>query len=523
MSNNDYQKVGVDFRLKTLEKRIKDFLEDYRQNLAILGRDREEIKCILENYFYWEKNDNFIHICIDASFIESKDFLKNVTYSILASFLSLQSSLDNLINEAQTFLPSTINLIKENLKKSKVNFIDILEVINKFINESNRRCILIIEEFDDLKEVFKDYCQDFAKFIILQKKCMLILTSSKIKKAKRILGAELNLLFGNFEVVYLDQIPLLDNYLYFMNLLHPVNPNLSLVAFFINIISTATYYQRLIAEAINNIYNGNEEETIINVIEQTLYNRNSVLFQKFINKLNILKEKYKDYRTLIKILFLMSEGYIRKNDIAFFSRLEKNELNLKLQHLSEEGYLENLGNIFKISDSLFSFWLSNIFNLYFFPYLIDKKERYKIFRKRLKEEIEIFREDFYKGKAQRILELFSSFKNDTIVIGNSRRNLPLLNNIKIIPYPEKRFNLLIGEGTKIVFAGIKEDETEDTDILEFISQTGPLKTKNLRRIFISLGKLNPSVRLIAKEGRICLWDLNEVNNLLRIYNKPVLI
>ena len=505
-------------------KRINSFLEGYRQNIAILAKDSEEISYFLDSCLSTLSSRDVIYILEDLSYINAEVFFRNTSYTILNQFLSQDLSLDKLLSLCTEVLPQTAEYIKDTLKKKAVNFIDILELVNKFINESGTQCVLVVKEFTNLRNLFHSYHQDFSKFIILQKKCMVILASSAVEEAKEILGTDLHLLFGNFELISLDTFPLVDAYLGLANLLKPLSPTPHFLGFFINMLQSNSLYYELLAKEIKSLYQAdNEDKSIIITVEKTLYNMNSSLYRKFINKVDILKAKYKDYQTLITLLLLVAQGYIRKTDLMFFLGVNKQNLTSKLERLLEMEYLQNVGNIYKVNDSLFSFWLDHIFRFYINCKILDTNRRAMLFLAKMREEVEMFKENFYKEKVQRIRELFASFKDDTLVIEDNRVRFPRLNKVNIISYPENRFNILVGEGDEILFAAVKEEETNDADILKFETITDSIKIKNLKKIFISLGELNSSAKLIAKESRIQLWDINQINSLLSIYRKPILV
>ncbi len=509
--------------ITTVEKRIKGFLDGYRQNIAILGKSKEQIKYIFENFIYEEKNRSLIYINVDISYIDAKDIFKNVSRSILNQYLNTQDSLDGLINTAAGVLPTTTDYIKIILKRKRLSFMDILELINKFITETNKKCIFAIEEFPELQDIFDKYHQDFSKFIMLQKKCMIILKSSSIREAKKALDSGLNLLFGNFETVLLGESSTIDNYLFFSSLLKPLRHDPCFIAFFINILSSNIEYYEVITKKIKELHSDSDKQILVKSIESLLYEKSSVIFQKFINRIELIKGKYpRDSRGLIKLLLFISEGYIRKGDIVSFSGLEKKRINSKLQRLLDTEYVENSGNLYRITDSLFSFWLSHVFKFYL-SCPLDKKKRDNLFRKNMEEQISLFKEDFYKEKMQRILELFSAFKGDTIVIKKNRIKLPSLTRIKMVSYSEKKLNIIVGEGDEMLFAAVKENDTDETDISNFDNITKSIKTKNLRKIFISLGKLETQAELVAKENKVSLWDSNEINRILKIYNKPIML
>jgi hypothetical protein len=120
------------------------------------------------------------------------------------------------------------------------------------------------------------------------------------------------------------------------------------------------------------------------------------------------------------------------------------------------------------------------------------------------------------------MELISSFKDDILKLGKDKYRLPTIDKSRLISYPEKKMHLLIGEGKEIIFAAIKEDGIEDNDVFDFIEKGSSIKGKNVRKILISLDTFTSTARLAAKNNRIIAWDLNEINGLFRVYNKPVI-
>ncbi|MCD6583355.1 MAG: hypothetical protein J7K71_01545, partial [Candidatus Omnitrophica bacterium] len=119
--------------IELTKKRITSFLEGYRQNIALLGKNKEEVAFLLENFILNSKHSDTILLKINGSYLEGKDIFKSVAYDVLSQYLDFHSHLDKLIIESSNSLPLTVNYIKEILKKSNLFFLDILELINKFI------------------------------------------------------------------------------------------------------------------------------------------------------------------------------------------------------------------------------------------------------------------------------------------------------------------------------------------------------------------------------------------------------
>jgi hypothetical protein len=350
---------------------------------------------------------------------------------------------------------------------------------------------------------------------------MIILAASDARGAQKVLSGELNLLFANFETIPLNRNNYLENYLYLKRLISPISPSPFFLSFFIKILGSSMAYYDFMAQAIKYKYSAEDEDgSLINITQTTLYLAQTYFFQKFIKKIDLLKANLKDFIPALKLLFALSDGYLRRDELNSLEIYDSKELNSRLQKIGDLNYIENLGNIYKLKDPLFSFWLANIFKLYFLSPVSDPQRRELLCRKRLEEAVGLFREQFFTDKVKKVLQLFSSFRNDHLLIGKNKYRLPTIRNTKTISYPKENFHIVIGEGPEIVFAGIKEKNVDDNDVLDFIEKGRSVKGKRVKKIFISLDRLPSTARLIAKNNKLIVWDVNEVNSLLNIYNKP---
>ena len=510
-------------KISLLDKRIEGFLQGYRQNVVLIGDDGEEISYLLENYLRLNKSKETVYVHATTSYVSKMEFLKSTIFSLLSELISEGDGLDDLINKLNPELSITTNFIRDILKKDMFSFLDVLEIINKFINESGRKCVFILEEFLGLEKLFPFCFKDFSSFIMLQKDCMLLLTSSSPKNAQKTLSTELNLLFGNFEKVSLAENTFADNYVYFKHCLEKVSASSFFLSFFVNIIGSNIIYYDLIGKlAKENYCQDDEEKSIVAILENALYAKETYFFQKFIKKIEWLCEYSKDSYSLIKILTSLSDGYMRKKELASLEICPLGDLGSKLIKLSDLNYIENLGNIYKIKDSLFSFWLTSVFKFYFSPPFLDPQKRRPLWERKIREEIILHKDDFVKDGTKKILELISSFGDDTLKIGKSTYKLPLIEKTRIISYPKRDFHLLVGEGKEIVFIGIKEKLSEDSDIFEFIEKGAGIKGRKVKKIFISLDRLSPAAKLTAKNHKVIIWDVNEINKLMEVYNKSAI-
>jgi len=510
-------------KLSLLDKRIKAFLQGYRQNIALIGHDREEIAFLLDTYLENNKSPELIYLHTTTAYAGKKDFAKSLVKSLLENFNASLANIDALINQTEPKLPITTGLIKELLRKNTFTLQDILDIVNKFIIESNKRCVLIVEEFIDLKTIFPNCLKDFSKFIILQRGCMIILATSRQRETQKILASELNLLFGDFEKIFLNEKNFTDSYLHLKKCLDPMPATPFLISFLVNILGDNVIYHRLICEILKKNYGCDcEDDMLVATLTETLYRDTTYFFQKFLKNIDIIAEKLKDRDAGLKILLAITDGYIRKKDLSSLNICNNKELAGKLSKLVDSNYVLNYGEVYGANDPLFGFWLANIFKLHFAPAELNRSSRKTAWEQRIRQEISAARQDFYKDKINQVFDLIGSFKDDSLKIGKDRYRLPLIDHKKIVSDKDKGTHIVIGDGQEIVVLGIKENTVEDNDITEFMEKGSNIKGKKVKKIFISLDKFSHSAKLIAKENHFITWDIDDVNNLMKAYNRPII-
>lgn len=507
-----------------LDKRFQSFSQDYRQNIVILGDDKEEISYRLNNYLKKENNFTLCFIHTTTLYVDQKGFIQSVILSLLSNYLNKEANFDLLINFANNKLPLTITHIQTISRKPHLTLLDALEIINIFIQETQQKCVLIIEEFTKLKQLFPNCYQEFSQFLILQRNCMVILTSCLIEDTIKILKDELNLLFGNFEKIHLNDIDFATIYKYMKSTFRKITPSHFFFSFFAKIFGTNISYYDMLKEKTLHYYSLHDEiSSIVTLLETIFYNQNTYLYQKFYTRINLLENTQKDTHLMIKLLLAISSGYLRKKELNSLQIYKSNkELTPKIQKLIELGYLINLGDLYRVKDPLFSFWLNTTFRLSFSPAIINPQKHKQMWQKKVIEELQLFAEDLRKDNFQKITELITTFKGDTLKQGKIKYKLPFIEKTKIISYPEKDIFFLIGEGEEIIFAAIKEKQINDSDIFDFVEKSSNLKGKKVKKVFISFTDCPSITKLVGKNHKLTIWDANEINYLLNIYNKAML-
>ena len=513
MKPNDLNQI----KLTILDKRIDSFINGYRQNVAIFAHDEEEVSHLLDAYLGGKTipSTKIVRTC--AAHTDRKMFFKHVIYSLLGDLPC--ADLDGLINTAAGTLPKTIATIKQALQKASIDFLDLTETINTFITESNLRCLWVIEQFHEMQELFPCCFEDFAKFIILQRQCMVTLATSSEKASAKIISTELNLLFGNFEKIDLSDGLFTENCHHIKGRLAPIVPSDFMTTFLEDILDGNTlYYQHVLANFSHNTQK-TEESLLLDNINKTLYNKQTYLHQKFLRNIAVINETHKIPQATLRILSAICEGYLRKQELASLNICDNRSLEGRLIKLCEQGYIINNGTIYKVRDRLFGFWAANIFKYYL--NICDDRVRLKAYTDNMKNYISAYALGTRKNGVAVMLDLLQSFKNDTISLGKDNYRLCAMAKTKIVS-DDAETKIMVGEGKEIIFMGVKEGPAQDSDIFSFAEKSDRIKGKGIKKVFVSFGNMSDTVRLAAKNHKLISWDINEVNQLLKIYNKPLL-
>lgn len=508
-------------KLSIVDKRIQSFANGYRQNIALFANDNEELTYLLETYFSNNPAISMPVIHVSTRHAGAKRFFKNIAISILTSQVNTPLSIDALISQAGDILPNTTTLIKGALAAEEITFTMVLDVVNGFIEESKKPLIFVINEFQGLKRIFGSCLEDFSKFIILQRGCMVVVSSSQQADAEKILSGELNLLFGNFERIYCNENSFISRYNQVYRALER-SPEPSLVAsFIVNIIDDNTlYYKHILENAVAHSSLFAADDIIMATIENTLYSPQTYLHQKFLSAINQIENSHKQYGAAVQILSAISKGYIRKQEITSLKLAESKTIDARLNKFCEDGMIVNHGNIYQINDRLFSFWLANIFS--FHTSYTNSLQRKILWQQHMRAEIALFKTQISKSKLERLRYLAALFRDDSFTLGNESYKLPALTRTTLTSYPEENMHLMIGEGREIMVMGIKERDAKDSDVFSFAEKGSNIKGKGVKKLFVSLGAMPDTAKLAAKNHRFQALGINELNQVMKLYNQPIL-
>lgn len=519
---------------RVLEKRVNSFLEGYRQNIAILGPNLSGKTYLMEQILKTiSLKTDALPLYIDLEYVNFSEFFKVIFTSLLFYYLKKKKEhaiydLDMLILETQDTIPKTVEKIKDSLNllytKEKVNFELITSTITEFINETNIKILFILDNFTAFKYFSKKIVSEFAKFIITQKDIMFIFLSKEIKKAEELLSQELNLLFGNFEKIYMENLSYKEAVSY-LEVRLPEKLSVSLRKFLIELTEGFPFYLDAIIHDLQNLQDKVIDfELLRDVLTNLLISPESSLYQAFNNKISLIKSSYKDNFLINPLLISIASGYTRKKDLASILKVDYKNLAHRLSKLLETQIINKSGSFYYIPDKLFSFWTLSVFKNSVNAPLIFYEDKKEFIKNKLNEKFDEFNQATIKEDLQRFVELVYLFKDDTVKIGKKSISLPQIKRLKIVSAHNKDMKFIIGEAKQYyLILAFKEKMPQDTDILEFSNRCSYFRHKQPKKIFITLDKADVTTKVLAKEKRLFFWEGDDVNHLLRLYNKPLII
>lgn len=516
------------YNLEVLNKRISNFAFGYRQNITVLYPEREYTELFKEYLISISTKINLPVVYLSFLYADKTIVLKNVIFSILNSLNNKKIlSLDDLIREREPKLPHTVALIKDMLRLERaVSLKDILNIINSFCEEAQTKCIVVIEEFTNISRVFNNYLEDIINFIMFKTNCLVIMISSDLNKAENLLSTDFNLLFGNFEKIYWGGLTYYEGYLYLKNIFKELSieckDNIT-IPFLVNLLETNPLYYINITNHLRDTLNMKEEDIYKNILVSSLLDENSYFYQKFISRVDNFYKKFKNFHLISRIIMSISDGYIRKNEILSLNLDAHNIVNQRLTDLCEEEVIEKNGSLYRIKDTLFTFWLKyQYFPTYVYPGL-SRKDKLEYFLTNVDKFLSSFKIEYSKDIVNRTFELANSFKNDYLYINDAKVNLPSVRYAKTMYDMDYNMHYIVGEGNKILFIGIKNALVEDDDIVHFLEKTSLIKNKHIKNIFIAPNRISRIAKVIAKEHKLVVYESEDLNYLFRIYNRPIFI
>lgn len=529
MTKNKF--FGRKNHLDLLDKRINGFIQGYRQNIAIIGDElvgkTSLISCLL-NKFY---DNRIITIYLEVRHETLESFANRFAGVMLYNFLGnsaipLKEDIDFLLLKAQNFIPKTCDKIRQILtllKRRKKNaiFTELLTLCDIINQETGKFCLVIFDEFHNLERLNGiNLYKEWPKLLISQKTTMYIIASSMSSKTKTILSKNLSLLFGNFELINVEPFDIKTSAEYLEDKLHGLQIKNTVKDFIVHFTGGYPFY----LEVISDEFNKTEGASLIDILENLLFNSSGILNQKFLSYIKRFLDSANtsDY---VSILYLIASGRNKIKDIAQISHKPQKEIMARLNRLIELDVITRSADFLKINDRVFGFWLKFVYQEKLHSLTFDAANQQKEFRGKINTMIEEFLAHMQKPLTERMAELLRLFEDEVMQLDRSKIRLNHLREIKPLEFSAKRLKYgLIGRSTTSLWIlAFKQELLTEDDITEFEKECKKYRHKVQRKVIITLGDIDINTRLRAMEKKILAWDINTVNKIFDFYSKPWVI
>lgn len=527
--------------LDALQKRVDNFQEGYRHNVALLGNEYMGKTTVLKTFIVAARLKPIICVYVEIIPCEFTLFLRKTAASLLFGLLenqqlvSSRETLENIAMRLKDKYPQTQTLITPFLdrigrEKPEVLFKDLFAVIETAVNESQKKCVIVFDEFQNLRHLgAKNICQEFGKKIMFLKNVLFVVASSAKKEAQDILACDLSLLFGNFETLELLPLSPAASGAFIRDHFQDTVVGDDLLRFLTHFAGGQPFYLKNICEEAVRECNiaGTPQvnkELLIGAINRLLFEDSGPLYHKFSCALMQLSQA-RNKNDFASVLESVAVGKNRLKDLSSHLRRPQKELTQRLNRLIEAGLLSKNGSFYLFCDRLMSFWLKFVYFEKRHSLTPDLAEQRAHFRKNLENEIESFIAASHKSLSSRILDLFNLFEGDCVHFDRKKFRLLSFKELRVVHFEDKELSLGIFGKTQqdLWLAAIKGDDIREHDVRVFDQWANKYKEKSVQKIMIGLGDFERNARLLAKESRIATWDISHVNCLLDMYGKPRII
>jgi len=519
-----------------LEKRLDGLKSGYRQNVAITGHRLTGKSSILNQLLFTFRDDGILPVYIEVTNEPFRQFAVKFIGTLLYNFLrhggkEAKDDLEYLIKGCEKDIPETVSSVKNVLKEIQANsndsaYAELLSLSSLLKNESGKRCVVILDEFHNLSALgIKDPFRGFGKKIMTQKDTMYIVASSEVTSIKKILSEKLALLFGNFEKITLGGFDYETSRAFLRKKLSTVKIADDLLDFLTAFADGHPFYLDVLSSKINEVM-GNLHfrvvgvTTVVKAMEELLFDARGTLNQFFTNLLQDVAEPAQE--PLKKTLTALAHGIYKRRELCRWTGLNVREVSGCLKILIEKSVIYPSGNIYRLYDKVMRFWLRNVYHKRRRTLVDNISERSKMFQGDAECMIGQFLAEAALDTSVRVKALFDSFNNEIVKIGPRTRRLMRFEETEIVESGGKRY--IIGRlRDKFCVAHFSNKKIDENDILEFIKYTLRYKPRLKRRILLPLDGIDINANIMAKEVKMTIWGLAEVNELLDITGRQKIV
>jgi len=539
VGNNFFGREPV---LGLLRKCISSFCQGYRQNLAVISHQYLGKTSLIQHYLQsFHPSREVVPIYVEVKPQAFDAFADQFARKLLYGFLiqrtqpGSQESLAILMERAKHHLPKTISAIERvfNLTQSREiesAFSELLDLTSIFNKESGMKSLVILDEFHLLEDFsIKRAFQIFSKKLIVQKDTMYIIVSSSLVHSQDILSRKLSLLFGNFEKIYLDPFSFETADAFIQHKLGPVFMPEPFRHFLISTTDGHPFYLDVICRKLRELAERDVKTAIdrilmVEAFKVLLFDAEGILNQHFLNQIS----RWLDVRSRgnhLGILLEIASGTCRLKDIAHHIRRSSRDTSRQLNDLVQAEIVMKNGVFYYFPNKVLRLWLKDVYRHREMSLLMDVGSKARLFLQECEEGLDQFITQSQRHVRDRIVGLLKCFSNDMVELDDKNKKLPSFDEV-IVSSGESLGDLtaIIGRTkTSEWFCDVQLQRVTEESVKRFLEESKSNKNRNVKRVLISLKGIDQNAKLLAKNTKIWMLNLQKINTLMEFYGQSKII
>ncbi|MBP9732794.1 MAG: AAA family ATPase [Candidatus Omnitrophica bacterium] len=528
--------------LETLNKRVLAHRDGYRQNLAIIGEERLGKTSILLQHLHTSRDGRVLPVYIDLTSHSFDTFVQHFCRILLFQALAGADSgseaaaatdWDALIACADKKIPQTASAAKAVfalLQKGDADkaYVSLLEMPTHVFRETNRRCVVILDEFHRLGDFpVKHAFQVFGKRLMVQKDTQYILLSSSVRLAREILAQKLALLFGHFERIDLGSFDYATSSRFIERSLEPAvmdAPTRCFVTastdghpFYLNVLT------RLMREETERQMSGQVTRSMVfGAFKRALFDADGILNQCFVKRLS----RWTDVRvsgSYRQMLLELGNGACRVKELALKIGRSQAECLRQLAALIEDDLVVKNGSLYSLPDQMFRFWISTVYRHRDLSLAVDAPSRSFLFIKDLESVMESFLRSNALPDTDRLESLIASFSGDRVEWEGKSRLLPCMSRVAVQSRDDGMCRIAASGARSVWDIRAFMRPVTERDVRNFLTETKTSPRSKSRAMILYLDGMDGNAKLLAKNLNIWTIGLKNINFMLDLHRQHKMI
>jgi len=260
------------------------------------------------------------------------------------------------------------------------------------------------------------------------------------------------------------------------------------------------------------------QSVTIEALAQEIFSTNGTIYLHFRDLIDRSLDS-RGYATYIAILQAVTQGAKTLTDIANALSKTAPEVSRQVRRLLEIDLLNKVEAVYLFKDPLLQLWLKYVHALREESFVSELSLKLQQFKSQLEQMMASFKYQMGIGNEARIRELFSLFDGETVSISGRRLTLPKFDEVSSRIIDGQEFDLIARKNGQHWVVEIKSGNVTSGDVEHFARKLESIPFQLQERILICLSGMENKAIMTAKKEDIWVWDLLDINLLMRLYGR----